>query len=146
MNWFFAILVVALMGGAAVVAIGSGGSMAEAYDDRPDSWVPADAPLGPADLRAVRFSTAFRGYRMSEVDALLDRLAAELEPVDGLAPVSGPEVGHAPDPVVGPAEAPGPVRDGVGDPDGPPADGPPADGPPADGPVADGSARPQQDA
>ncbi|MEP7091581.1 MAG: DivIVA domain-containing protein [Nocardioidaceae bacterium] len=32
------------------------------------------------DLRAIRFSTAFRGYRMAEVDALLDRLTAELDP------------------------------------------------------------------
>ena len=27
----------------------------------------------------MRFSLAFRGYRMSEVDALLDRLARQLE-------------------------------------------------------------------
>jgi DivIVA domain-containing protein len=79
MTWFFAILVVALMGGAAVVASGLGGSMARVYDDRPDSRIPADGPLDAADLRAVRFTTAFRGYRMSEVDALLDRLAAERE-------------------------------------------------------------------
>ena len=49
--------------------------MAEAYDDRPDALVPADGPLTADDLRRVRFSLAFRGYRMSEVDALLDRLA-----------------------------------------------------------------------
>jgi len=79
MTWFFAILVVAVMGGVAVVAVGHGGSMAEAYDDRPDSRVPAEGPLRSEDLRGVRFGTAFRGYRMSEVDALLDRLAGELE-------------------------------------------------------------------
>lgn len=28
----------------------------------------------------MRFSLAFRGYRMSEVDALLDRVAAQLAP------------------------------------------------------------------
>ena len=54
--------------------------MAETFDDRPDARVPADGPLTAQDLRRVRFSTALRGYRMSEVDALLDRLAAELEP------------------------------------------------------------------
>lgn len=80
MTWFFAILVVALLGGVAVVATGRGGSMIESYDDRPDALVPADGPLTASDLRAVRFTTAFRGYRMSEVDALLDRLAADLEP------------------------------------------------------------------
>lgn len=80
MIWFFGILVVLVMGVIAVVASGHGGSMAEVYDDRPDSRVQADGPLTPGDLRAVRFSTAFRGYRMSEVDALLDRLSAEMEP------------------------------------------------------------------
>ena len=81
MTWFFAFLIVAVMGVVAVVASGRGGSMAETYDDRPDSRVQADGPLTAADLRSVRFSTAFRGYRMSEVDALLDRLAAELTPL-----------------------------------------------------------------
>ncbi len=79
MMWFFAVLVVLAMGGIAVVASGRGTPMARVYDDRPDALVPADGPLAPEDLRRVRFSLAFRGYRMSEVDALLDRLAAEKE-------------------------------------------------------------------
>jgi DivIVA domain-containing protein len=79
MMWFFAILVVLAMGGVAVVAAGRGAPMAPAYDDRPDVTVPADGELGADDLRRVRFSLAFRGYRMSEVDALLDRLAREKE-------------------------------------------------------------------
>jgi len=80
MTWFFAVIIVAVMGGIAVVAAGRGGSMAETFDDRPDARVPVGGPLTPQDLRRVRFSTALRGYRMSEVDALLDRLASELEP------------------------------------------------------------------
>jgi DivIVA domain-containing protein len=79
MTWFFAVLVVLLMGAVAVVAAGAGGSMAEVYDDRPDSRVQADGPLTAEDLRTVRFTTALRGYRMSEVDALLERLAFELD-------------------------------------------------------------------
>jgi DivIVA domain-containing protein len=78
-TWFFAVLVVLLVGAVAVVAAGMGGSMAEVYDDRPDSRVQADGPLTAEDLRGVRFSTAVRGYRMSEVDTLLARLADELE-------------------------------------------------------------------
>ncbi|TNM68646.1 DivIVA domain-containing protein [Streptomyces sp. NP160] len=35
-------------------------------------------PLEPADLDAVRFSVVPRGYRMDQVDAVLDRLRAEL--------------------------------------------------------------------
>ncbi|MGD9961047.1 DivIVA domain-containing protein [Nocardioides sp.] len=79
MMWFFAILVVLALGGVAAVASGRGTPLAEAYDDRPDALVPADRPLEAADLRAVRFSTALVGYRVSEVDALLDRLARELQ-------------------------------------------------------------------
>jgi DivIVA domain-containing protein len=78
MMWFFALIAVAAMGATAVVALGRGGSMTEVYDDRPDSRVPADGQLTADDLRRVRFTTAVRGYRMSEVDALLDRLTDEL--------------------------------------------------------------------
>jgi len=77
--WFFAILVVLALGGVALLAAGRGTPMVEVYDDRPDSSVPATVPLAAEDLRRVRFSLAFRGYRMSEVDALLDRLASERE-------------------------------------------------------------------
>jgi len=87
MTWFFAFVIVAVLGVIAVVAAGRGGSMAQTYDDRPDSRVPADRPLTSSDLRRVRLTTAFRGYRMSEVDALLDRLSAEL---DSRAPETPP--------------------------------------------------------
>ncbi len=78
MTWFFAVLIVAAMGVAAMAATGRFGGLAETWDDRPDARVPADGPLTAEDLEAVRFTTALRGYRMSEVDALLDRLAEEL--------------------------------------------------------------------
>jgi DivIVA domain-containing protein len=79
MMWVFAVLVVLAMGAIAMLAAGRGQPMAPAYDDRPDSRVPADRPLTGRDLRAVRFPLALRGYRMAEVDALLERLASELD-------------------------------------------------------------------
>ena len=79
MMWFFAILLVLVMGGIAVVAAGRGAPLSEAYDDRPDALVPGAGDLAPDDIRRVRFSLAFRGYRMSEVDALLDRVARQLD-------------------------------------------------------------------
>ena len=84
MMWVFAILIVAVMGVIAMLAAGRGEPMSMAYDDRPDAVVPADRPLAAADLRTVRFPLALRGYRMAEVDALLDRLAREMggEPGD----------------------------------------------------------------
>lgn len=83
MMWLFAILIVLAMGGVAVVASGRGGSMAPAYDDRPDLDLPPDRPLAAGDLRTVRFPLAVRGYRMSDVDELLARLAMELEDREG---------------------------------------------------------------
>lgn len=90
MSWFFAVLVVLAVGAVAVVFAGGGGSVAPAYDDRPDSGLPDDRPLTAGDLRAVRLSTAVRGYRADEVDALLERLARQLE---GTAPERADDVG-----------------------------------------------------
>jgi len=97
MTWFFALLIVVAMGIVAVVATGRGGSMADVYDDRPDSRVQADGPLTASDVRRVRFSTAFRGYRMSEVDALLDRISAELEPSNPESPELEPSNPESPE-------------------------------------------------
>jgi DivIVA domain-containing protein len=84
--WFFAILVVLALGGVALVAAGRGEPLAPAYDDRPDVGVPATSPLGAGDLRRARFGMVLRGYRMSEVDALLERLATQLEGADETNP------------------------------------------------------------
>ena len=79
MNWFLALLIVLAMGGVAAVAAGHGGSLGQAYDDRADVRLPADRPVTGEDLRGLRFNTALRGYRASEVDALIDRLADQLD-------------------------------------------------------------------
>lgn len=79
MTWFFAVLIVLVMGAVAVVASGRGGSLGPAYDDRADVRLPADGPVTGDDLRALRFNTAVRGYRASEVDALIERLATQLD-------------------------------------------------------------------
>lgn len=100
--WFFAVLIVLLIGAIAVVAAGSGGTMSEEYDDRPDVRVQADGPLTAQDLREVRFTTAIRGYRASEVDALLARLIEQLD-VDR-APEPQPEPEPEPEPTNEPDE------------------------------------------
>ena len=91
MMWFFSVLVVVVMGVTAMVAAGRFGGLAETYDDRPDSRVPDDGPLTAEDLEAVRFTSALRGYRMSEVDALLDRLAEELRAAREADTVGAPD-------------------------------------------------------
>jgi DivIVA domain-containing protein len=97
MMWFFAILVVLVMGGVAAVAAGRGAPISDAYDDRPDALVPGGRPIAADDLRRVRFPLALRGYRMTEVDALLDRLAAELETAATPESALQPEPEPAPD-------------------------------------------------
>ena len=115
MTWLFAVLVVLAMGGVAMVASGRGGSMPPAYDDRPDLVLPDDRPLAGHDLRTVRFPLALRGYRMSDVDALLDRLATELEDRRADDPgvgEPGPDAGPDAGPDTGPAASSGgPARD-----------------------------------
>ena len=78
MIWFLAIVMVLVLGGIAVVAAGVGGSMQPVHEDRPDRTIPAGRMLSAEDIRAVRFSVGVRGYRMDEVDTLLERLADEL--------------------------------------------------------------------
>ena len=41
-----------------------------------------DTPLTPADFEELRFDTAMRGYRMSEVDDVIDRLRREITDLD----------------------------------------------------------------
>lgn len=78
MMWLTVVLVVLVLGGVAAVAAGRFGHLSE-----PETGLGRGrARRGPVDaerLRTVRFSLAFRGYRMDEVDALLDRLADQLE-------------------------------------------------------------------
>lgn len=91
--WLFAVLVVLVLGGVAAVAAGRGAPLAVEHGDRVDTLVPATGPVGAADLRRVRFPLVLRGYRMSDVDALLDRLADQLEgaPDPAGTPPPGPE-------------------------------------------------------
>jgi DivIVA domain-containing protein len=76
--WFFGLVVVVLIGAVAVVASGRWGGMSPAYDDRPDVSLPARQVLSSDDIATTRFAVALRGYRMDEVDGLLERLGREL--------------------------------------------------------------------
>lgn len=69
--------VVAVLFVAAVVSTREGPVMADAPPDAPDLGLPS-GPVRAGDIAGVRFGLAPRGYRMAEVDEVLDRLAAEL--------------------------------------------------------------------
>ena len=60
------------------VTVGRGGSMTQFQPDWPGRPLPQDRPVRAADLADAKFSVAFRGYRMAEVDEALDRLAVEI--------------------------------------------------------------------
>ncbi len=64
-----------------VVAAVATGRITGGLDD-PVSSLPArllpDGEVGPADVERVRFSPALRGYRMEEVDEVVERLVLEL--------------------------------------------------------------------
>lgn len=71
------VAVLAVLFATAVLATRGDPLLADAPPDRPDLHLPA-TPLTAADVQAVRFPMALRGYRMEEVDAVLARLAEEL--------------------------------------------------------------------
>lgn len=79
MYWLQLVVIVALLAAVGWLAIGGGGHMSEPTPDRPDLALPGDGLLARTDVDRVRFSVGARGYRMDEVDDVLDRLAQEIE-------------------------------------------------------------------
>lgn len=62
--------------------LGRGETQPPAEPDRSPVELPADRPVTGDDVRALRISVTARGYRMTEVDWLLDQLAGALEERD----------------------------------------------------------------
>ena len=78
MFWLILVVIVLVVGAAALVALGGGGSLPDAERDRLAPHLPDDRALNRADVDELRFPMALRGYRMDEVDDVLDRVGAEL--------------------------------------------------------------------
>jgi DivIVA domain-containing protein len=77
----FAVWLLVVTGVIALVVLltlGRGGGLPEAGPDDVEVDLPDDRPISEADVAALRLPVALRGYRMSDVDDLLDRVAAEL--------------------------------------------------------------------
>ena len=82
--------VLAVLGGVALVAAGRGGGLPDAEPDRAPRGTLPPGDFETRDIERLRFSLAFRGYRMDEVDDVLDRLTAELAARDArLAELEG---------------------------------------------------------
>jgi DivIVA domain-containing protein len=73
------LVVLAVIAGIAVVAAGWGGSMPDSAPDRSPRGALPEGEVGRTEVDGLRFTLAFRGYRMDEVDKVLDRLVAELD-------------------------------------------------------------------
>jgi DivIVA domain-containing protein len=73
------LVLLAVLGGVVVVAAGRGSvSLPDEQPDRSPRGRLAEGEFDRADVDGLRFSLAFRGYRMDEVDDVLDRLVREL--------------------------------------------------------------------
>jgi DivIVA domain-containing protein len=64
------------------VLLGRGETQPPADPDRSPLELPEDRPVTADDVRGVRMSVTVRGYRMTEVDWLLEQLAGALEERD----------------------------------------------------------------
>jgi DivIVA domain-containing protein len=64
--------------------LGRGETQPPAEPDRSPVELPANRPVTGDDVRALRISVTARGYRMTEVDWLLDQLAETIEERDRL--------------------------------------------------------------
>jgi len=100
MEWFIAVIAVAALGVAAIAAAGGMGEMSKnPVHDTYRQDLP-EAALTPTDIGQLKFGIALRGYAMSQVDDVLDRLAREIAERDAriaeLTSVSRPVLTHEP--------------------------------------------------
>lgn len=77
MFWLMVLVVAAVVFATAAVAAGVGGTLGTPAGD-PRPLAEHAGPLHAAELGEVRFPVVLRGYRMDAVDAVLDRVGAEL--------------------------------------------------------------------
>ena len=112
----FVLAGIAVVTVVALLAVGRLGELPDVDPDRPPTAMPEDRPVESADVDAVRFTVGMRGYRMDEVDEVLDRLAAEVAARDERiaelesrvgdgAPVASASVASAVDPGPSPEAA-----------------------------------------
>lgn len=73
-----ALVVAAIIFGVTVMIGGGDSGLTPAEPDGRALPLPSDRPLGEEDVSRTRFDTAFRGYRMSQVDQALQRAAYDI--------------------------------------------------------------------
>ena len=101
------VLAMAIVAAAAAFGASTRGRMSSADPDVPPVALPEDRWTIGADLDRTRFGVGLRGYRMAQVDEVLDRISRDLvqrdEYIDDLAAAltrAGIAVPERPDPIV----------------------------------------------
>ncbi len=80
MTLLFLLLAIAVVCAALLVASGRGDPLPEPVRDLAPVRVPPSGELTTEDLDRARFPVVLRGYRMADVDALVDRFREQLRP------------------------------------------------------------------
>lgn len=108
MTALFIVVGILVITGVSLLAVGRFGALPEAQPDLVPDDLPVDRALRGSDLQQVRFDVAARGYRMDEVDTLLDRLAADMAEKDATIASLRERVGEVaqPNPYADPSPAP----------------------------------------
>ncbi|MGG8406159.1 DivIVA domain-containing protein, partial [Streptomyces sp. 12297] len=80
MFWFLLIALVVVVAAVTLAVVGGGEEavLPEAEPEHVADSLPPERPVTRADMDALRLPVAPRGYRMAEVDDVLQRLGAEL--------------------------------------------------------------------
>lgn len=108
---FLLAVLVLIIGAVVAVVLGRTGGMsvemAQPVRARAPLALP-DGPLGPDDLAMVRLDRAVRGYRMDQVDDLLDRLRLQLAASAHDARQAGGDPSREPVPHPEPVSSPSP--------------------------------------
>jgi DivIVA domain-containing protein len=73
-----ALVVAAIVFGVTVMVSGGDSGLTPVEPDGRALPLPSDRPLGEEDVIRTRFDTAFRGYRMAQVDQALQRAAYDI--------------------------------------------------------------------
>jgi len=77
------LIVVLLIGLTTAAVMGKiGGFMADPTSSQSFGGVPADTALSADDLAQLHFDQALRGYRMDQVDEVIDALSARLRELE----------------------------------------------------------------
>ena len=102
MNLFLVLIVIVLIGLTVAAVMGKiGGFMADPTSSQSFGGLPAE-PLSAQDVAHLHFDQALRGYRMNQVDEVIDALTARLQILESQvaslpAPGGAPAAGDSPD-------------------------------------------------